>query len=403
MNQCLVTKLKGAVSDSSLMRLGEFRIKVNMVTRPTSRTQGFTFTFNKDVQIEIIGNGYFTNKALTANNGKTMNITANTMASVYVSNGDFEVAVLDKYSLVCLLFYAQGEANVTAAEMSNRSMTIDDLKYSTALTSINLGGTQVSGDISALQNLTALTSINLYSTQVSGDISALQNLTALTYINLGGTQVSGDISALQNLTALTSIELYSPQVSGDISALQNLTALTYINLGGTQVSGDISALQNLTALTYINLYSTQVSGDISALQNLTALTYISLGGTQGNLSSLSRLTKLKYCSLKQSKITGDLASLASTCYFVSFQNDNGSTLTWTTRSSSANIIAIEGKASLANIDKMLQDQAQCVKAIPASGELWFKNISVAGTRTSASDAAVATLQEKGYTVSITKA
>ena len=331
MNQCLVTKLKGAVSDSSLMRLGEFRIKVNRVTTPTSMTQGFTFTFNKDVQIEIIGNGYFTNKALTANNGKTMNITANTMASVYVSNGDFEVAVLDKYSLVRLLCYAQGEANVTAAEMSNRSMTIDDLKYSTALTTIGLGSTQVSGDISALQNLTALTTIGLGSTQVSGDISALQNLTALTYINLGSTQVSGD------------------------------------------------------------------------MQNLTALTTINLGSTQGNLSSLSRLTKLNYCSLKQSKITGDLASLASTCYFASFQDDNGSTLTWTTRPSTANIIAIEGNASLANIDKMLQDQAQCVKAIPASGESWFKNISVAGTRTSASDAAVATLQEKGYTVSITKA
>ena len=357
MTQCLVTKLKGAVSDSSLMRLGEFRIKVNKVTTPTSRTQGFTFTFNKDVQIEIIGNGYFTNKALTANNGKTMNITANTMASVYVSNGDFEVAVLDKYSLVRLLFYAQVEVNVTAEEMSNRSMTIDDLKYSTALTYINLG-----------------------STQVSGDISALQNLTALTYIGLGRTQVSGDISALQNLTALT-----------------------YIGLSSTQVSGDISALQNLTALTNIGLSSTQVSGDISALQNLTALTNINLSSTQGNLSSLSRLTKLNHCALKQSKITGDLASLASTCYFASFQNDNGSTLTWTTRPSTANIIAIEGNASLANIDKMLQDQAKCVKAIPASGESWFKNISVAGTRTSASDAAVATLQEKGYTVSITKA
>ena len=311
MNQCLVTKLKGVASDNSLMRLGEFRIKVNKVTAPTSKTQGFTFLFNKDAKIEIIGDGYFTDKALKANNGKILELSANKTTSVYVSNGDFEVAVLDKYSLVRLLFYAQGETNVGVTEMSNRSMSIDDLKYSTALTSINLSRTQVSGDISALQNLTALTTINLSSTQVSGNISALQNLTALTTINL----------------------------------------------------------ENCT----------------------------------GNLSSLSSSTKLTYCSLKKSAITGDLASLAATCYFASFQNDSGSSLSWTTRPSTSNIIAIEGRASMEGIDKMLQDQAQCVKAIPASGQSWFKTISVAGNRTSASDDAVVTLQEKGYTISITRA
>ena len=36
-------------------------------------------------------------------------------------------------------------------------------------------------------------------------------------------------------------------------------------------------------------------------------------------------------------------------------------------------------------------------------EIWYKSISLNGTRTSASDAAVKTLQQKGYTVSITPA
>ena len=36
-------------------------------------------------------------------------------------------------------------------------------------------------------------------------------------------------------------------------------------------------------------------------------------------------------------------------------------------------------------------------------QTWYKTISLIGTRTSASDAAVQTLQSKGYTVSITPA
>ena len=49
---------------------------------------------------------------------------------------------------------------------------------------------------------------------------------------------------------------------------------------------------------------------------------------------------------------------------------------------------------------MLQDQAQCVSTAP-SGNVQYKTIAVKGTRTSASDAALSTLQGKGYTVIVT--
>ena len=39
----------------------------------------------------------------------------------------------------------------------------------------------------------------------------------------------------------------------------------------------------------------------------------------------------------------------------------------------------------------------------AGEDSWYKTISLIGNRTSASDAAVQTLQSKGYTVSITPA
>ena len=49
---------------------------------------------------------------------------------------------------------------------------------------------------------------------------------------------------------------------------------------------------------------------------------------------------------------------------------------------------------------MLQDQAACQASIKSDDLAYYKVITATGTRTSASDAAVATLESKGYTVSV---
>ena len=337
MNKCLVTKLDGSSNNPDLLRLGEMRMKILKVSNPTEHTQGFSIGVNNNVTLEIVSNGYFTDKTLTENKGKNITINAGT-SSVWVSgNNDVEIAILDKYSLTSLATYYVTEAS-SDVYGKNIKLDISDLKYSTALTSIVLSEAQVSGDIANLKNLTALTSINLSGTQVSGDIANLKNLTALTSINLSGTQVSGDIANLKNLTALISLNLYNAQVP--------------------------------------------LTGDI------------------GQLSTLSSCVSI---SLKYSKLTGDLAILPSKLRFVSFANDKGSVFTWSTRQSTAKIIAIEGNASLTNIDQMLQNQAQCQVGFTSHDYSWYKTISVSGKRTSASDDAVATLQQNGYTISIAKA
>ena len=375
---CLVTKLKGAVDDSSLMHIGEFRIGISQVESPSSKTQSFNFIFTKDARLEIIGDGYFTDKALTANKGKTLDIVANTPTDVYVSTGNLEIAILDKYSLDRVIFGNNAEV-VTSNQMNNRSMNINDLKYSTRLKNINVSSNKVTGDLSSIKNLTKLVDLSIANSQVFGDLSNIKNLTKLSLLYINNTKISGNISAISNLVNLTIINM----------------------IDATQLSGDLSSLSGLTKLEGLSIYNTpQISGDISALKNATKLRTIALDNTHGDLSSLIGITGLGYCSLKKSTITGDLAKLADACYFTSFQYNNGSSLTWTTRPSTANIMAIEGNPKIDNVDKMLQDQAQCVKAIPSSGEIWYSVISATGTRTSASDAAVSTLQEKGYTVSI---
>ena len=356
MNRCLVTKLNGSVDNTSLLRIGEMRIGISKVDSPNHWTQGFVITVNKLTVLEIIGDGYFTDVNLTANNGKKITLNPNVNQKVYVSNGNFEVAILDKYALVTIYdydTYSEGNSNYS---QKNKSLSdIGIFKYSTALVNMSLSNTRVSGDIANLKTLTVLTSLVL-----------------------SNTQVSGDIADLKTLTALTSLVLSNTQVSGDIADLKTLTALTRLDLTNTQVSGDIANLKTLTALTSLLLYNTQIP-------------------LTGEISALSTLSKCRTMSLQYSKLTGDLAILPDACDEVALYFNKGSVFTWSTRPSSAYIISL-GSASLSsNVDKMLQDQAQCQVGFTTN-----KVISVTGTRTSASDAAVATLQQKGYTISITK-
>ena len=289
MGNCLVTKLKGSVSNNELLRLGEMRMRIAKVENPTDATQGFRMDVYKPVTLKIIGDGYFTDKTLVENKGKTitLNIGSN---SVWVSNNDIKIAILDKYSMVSISNVYIGQTSAPYGR--NRYLDLSDLKYSAAFNFLNLNNSQVTGDIANLKNLTALTSLKVFNTQIP-----------------------------------------------------------------------------LT----------------------------------GNIGDISTLTKCVEIQLKFSKLTGDLAKLPSVCKFASFSNDKGSVFTWSTRPSSAKIIAIEGNASLTNIDKMLQDQAQCQVGFSSNDPSYYKVISVAGNRTSASDDAVATLQQKGYTISITKA
>ena len=166
-------------------------------------------------------------------------------------------------------------------------------------------------------------------------------------------------------------------------------------------------MKNLTALTTLSLSNTQVSGDISALKNLTALTSLGLSSTTsvltGDIGVLNKITKLTIVNISNSNLTGDLALIPPLCKFASFQNSKGSKFSWSQRSESSKILAIEGSPFISDIDKMLVNQAQCQSDITSSDAIWYKTISCSGTRTSTSDAAVQTLQSKGYTVSITPA
>ena len=191
MGKCLITKLNGSVQNDSLLRIGEFCIKVSKVESPTADSQRFVIKNSKDAQLRIIGDGYFTNETLSENKGKALNITANNETTVYLSNGDYEVVISEKYSLSLIGIHNSSSWKNFKGKLS---FNIESLKYSPNITSIFLDKTQITGDIAVLGKLTGLTNLNINNTKITGDIAVLGKLTGLTSIQINDTQVTGDIA-----------------------------------------------------------------------------------------------------------------------------------------------------------------------------------------------------------------
>ena len=356
MNKCFITKLPSSVDNDNLPVLGQLKInwlKQDNLTNNDSRAIGLRT--NDSITVKVSG-AHFTDSTLTNNLGNTQTITsANGEVWLYVSNDANAILTIDnKYSLTELNFVYNNNRSIPRSAYFD----IEDIRYCTNLTILKLPKTQVSGDISIVSNLTNLTELDLSMTNVSGDINALSKLTNLITMQLNNTNVSGDINALSKLTNLTSVPLNNTTVSGDISALSNLTNLTAVQLNNTNVSGNIASLANLTKLTYLS-------------------------------------------ELKNISLTGDMSKIPAEVRFISQTGRKVSTnFTWTANGrQNATFLAMEGPIPFdtASMDNMLIDQATCAVDSSASA-VYERAIVVFGNRTSASDAAVETIQNMGVTI-----
>lgn len=186
---------------------------------------------------------------------------------------------------------------------------------------------------------------------------------------------------------------------GDVSCLKDLVGLANLSLSSYNCTGKLSDLSRLTSLTELNFPDSKIEGDLSEISDLASLQTLYLpAGVSGNVSSLAKMTSLAYLELYNS--VGDLSQLPANVIFTQLTNCN---FTWSERPASSKAFAINNSPKIDNIDKMLIDLAKCQSNITSSTPSWEKIISATGTRTSASDAAVQTLQSKGYSVSINPA
>lgn len=188
----------------------------------------------------------------------------------------------------------------------------------------------------------------------------------------------------------------------DISELKYMKHVKYLALfNNTGVYGDIASIP--PTVISLHLHNTSVSGDIQSLETMPVDIRMDNTRVYGDVST--KMENTYNASFKNVfGLHGDLSKFGIECpvnYTLFFSSS--SSFTWSERPASAVILALENCNLGTYIDKMLQDQANCKATTASNPSSWKKLISVKGTRTSASDAAVATLQQKGYTVSVTPA
>ena len=170
---------------------------------------------------------------------------------------------------------------------------------------------------------------------------------------------------------LSSVDIRNCKIVGELSDICS-PKLSLLLVNGTNITGDISALLNSKELATLECASTKLSGNISVLSSLSKLKELNVAYVEGIYGDISVLSSVE-------QLTSGLATK----------------LSWkSTRASSLKIMALTNVNLGNDVDKMLINQAGCQVGTN-------KTISVYGTKTTASDAAVATLQQMGYTVSVT--
>lgn len=112
------------------------------------------------------------------------------------------------------------------------------------------------------------------------------------------------------------------------------------------------------------------------------------------------MTSLISLYLKGIKLQGDLSLLPASLQFLTNGNNESRCFWSNSRPSSSNIFTIEGNLPVNNIDGMLNDFSNCVVPSDRPSYSYYYTISLVGTRTSASDAAVSSLKNKGYTIRV---
>lgn len=349
MGKCLVTKLQGSVNNSDLLKIGEMPIYVEKSNDAQASQYKLIVKTLKDSKAEIIGDGYFTDEGMVTNKGKIISIPANTSTTLYFSNGNYEARISNKYDIGMFILTEDG-----SARNNFLSINLDDLKYSDNLTSLSLSNSKS-----------------------YGDIKNLQGKDNIIIVYLSGTNVTGDAKSI-NINKLTTLYIKSDNISYDISNLAGTTKLSAVNFADTSLqTGDLSNLSGNKNLQYIGILGKGLSGNLSVMSNFGSL-------AQNVLRNFS------------DKITGDIGKLPDNITF--FSNEIKVREFTYSKGSRTKILAVSN-VKLSNVDTFLNDMAD----LSAPSNNSYKLITLVGTRTSASDAAVQTLQRKGYTVSITPA
>lgn len=325
MNNCLVTKLPGKVTDTSLLKVGD--IKFHIVLNEGEQSK-FTLQailggkVTATIANIVKGNPKFSDGSLTIENNSEFPKPVY-QTSVATEYQEFDIVISNKYDLK----YLDSPTHTMGA------FDMKSLEYCNRLETICINGEMV-GDSSVLRGMTALQALFVRGAGFRLDLNDLKEcpLKTLEVDSQAGSDMKFSIEPLQNMShkKLTDIRL----VGSYEKPLRGIT-------------GDLSALQGFTELKKLSI------------------SYTSIGG---NLSALSGLTVLEGVYASECNFEGDLTDLPPNCYV--FSNNAGSKNTWFTWTEDARafkgscVLSIEFPINLkgSDLNFMLKDQSVCLPA-----------------------------------------
>lgn len=356
MAKCLITKLQGIITNDTLPKIGELVINFPKEDIPTKYNRSLVLKAASDINVRVSG-GRFCSEDLVPDGQTSIVIPAQTQTTLYVENNDCTVFVNANYKLLILEL-----GNIEEHGTSKSSFDISNLKYNRPdFNIIFCEKSKFYGDISAFKGASNL--IHMYMNDCVG--------------------IRGDISVFAN-TPINSLTFENTGVYGDVASLANCNNLIEVRFSNdTNIHGDISAFGNKQSLDTLFLDNTNCYGDVSTLNNCNKLKEL----------------RIKYVL----NISGELSQLGSNLIFFS-ATGTSKIFTWkNTRPSSSKIIALEDVNLGDDVDNCLINLSGCTSGINGGEQAWYKTIKIYGNRTSASDDAVTTFQQKGYTVSVSPA
>lgn len=294
MAECLVTTLKENVNDTSLLKLGEmtFRLGTNNDTRCSFLVRSGGDNTNCTI---VEGEGYFTDKTGTQNYGKVKSFPRTETA--YVSSPNCKIKIENKYVLT------------TFAPNNFVELDLGDFIASTELVNFNIisfSPNKIIGGFKSLANCHNLRGFTIYWTDLAGDnISNLPNIDGLEALNLGGSNVTGDLAVFNNNNSLKELRINATKIGGNISSLPS-AAMNFVAIGDTSISGNLNVFAGNTTMTTLSVYKTNVTGNISSLSQCTNLIDLDVHDTSisGDTSSLAGLTNLTTFNYTNSNVTG---------------------------------------------------------------------------------------------------
>jgi hypothetical protein len=396
--ECLITKLKGVVTDSSLLKLGEAKIIYNPSSAPSVPSIEICFAKDASIYMADGDNDFYSDSTLSTKIGKSVKFLAHETKTIYFSpNKKCSIVITNKYDI----------KKIRIAHKDIYINVNDLMEYSTAQVEIfALNGTESYGTLTPFikhaPNVSGTLGIPV---ELEGDLGDIPSSPcSIFYCTANAARPKPQLltTIAKGLQALDREKLVGFNIYitvGDdtqnnlyqFAAFTNLATIrTYSsNDNKSMVTGSLVSLAALTKLNTLDILSSKITGTIQDIQNLP-------------------LTGEMLNTFKENKISGDLSYIPSGIYFASFVHNTGDPLTWTTgrrASTSYEALAIESaKFGDGELDKFLIDNAKCkLTGVSSRPNSYDKIISASGNRTSASDSAVSTLQSAGFTLLIPSA